>query len=59
MENGPLKTGETKSIKIVLNKDAFSYYDEKKKTWVADSGKYLIDIGNSSKDIRVSKAVML
>jgi beta-glucosidase len=54
-----LKAGETKTIKVVLNKDAFSYYDEKKKTWVADNGKYLIAIGNSSKDIQVSKELVL
>ncbi|TCD28548.1 glycosyl hydrolase [Pedobacter psychrodurus] len=54
-----LKAGETKTIKVILNKDAFSYYDDKKKTWVADNGEYLIAIGNSSKDIQVSRTLLL
>ncbi|GGI24455.1 glycoside hydrolase family 3 C-terminal domain-containing protein [Pedobacter mendelii] len=53
-----LKAGETKTVKFILNKDAFSYYDEKKKAWVADKGQYLIAVGNSSKDIQASGEVV-
>lgn len=54
-----LKAGETKTVKFILNKEAFSYYDEKKKAWVADNGQYLIAVGNSSKDIQASGEVKL
>jgi len=54
-----LKVGAAKTIKIILGKDAFSYYDDKKKAWVADHGKYRIAIGNSSRDIKVRKEITL
>jgi beta-glucosidase len=54
-----LKPGESKLVKLQLNASSFSYYDEKKKTWVADPGKYEILAGSSSKDIRLSKTITL
>ncbi len=54
-----LQPGESKEVSVTLNKDAFSYYDDKKNTWVADAGQYNILVGSSSKDIRVSKNIVL
>jgi beta-glucosidase len=48
-----LQPGETKSVKVVLEKSAFSFYDVSKKSWVADPGKYEILVGSSSRDIRL------
>jgi len=54
-----LQPGQSKVVTIILNKDAFSYYDENKHDWVADAGKYDIIAGSSSRDIRGSKTVVL
>lgn len=54
-----LQAGETKQISITLNKDAFSYFDEKKNAWAADAGKYDILVGSASDDIRLKGNVVL
>jgi beta-glucosidase len=51
-----LKPGETKRVSILLNPDAFTYYDVSKKNWVTEPGDYEIQVGASSRDIRL-KAV--
>ena len=52
-----LKPGETKEVVLKLNKDAFAYYDEVKKEWAVEPGKFRISIGASSRDIRLSAEV--
>jgi beta-glucosidase len=54
-----LKAGESKKISLLLNQSAFSYYDDKKHGWVADSGRYDILVGNSSADIKSVKSMVL
>lgn len=54
-----LQPGESKEVSVTLNQDAFSYYDDKKNSWIADAGQYNILVGSSSRDIRVSKKVEL
>jgi beta-glucosidase len=54
-----LQPGESKEVSIALNQDAFSYYDDKKNSWVADAGQYEILAGSSSRDIRVRKNLKL
>ncbi|RKR80778.1 beta-glucosidase [Mucilaginibacter gracilis] len=54
-----LKAGESKVITLKLNSDAFAYYDDKKHSWVADSGKYDVLLGSSSRDIRGQKSLVL
>ncbi len=54
-----LQPGESKELSVTLNQDAFSYYDDKKNSWVADAGQYTILAGSSSRDIRLSKNVEL
>lgn len=54
-----LEPGKSASIKIELNEDAFSYYDDTQKKWVLESGKFTIAVGSSSRDIRVSGDVEL
>ncbi|KAL1659725.1 glycoside hydrolase family 3 protein [Schizophyllum commune] len=48
-----LQPGETKAATVVLDKDAFSYYDERKASWVAEKGKFGIWVGASSADIKL------
>jgi beta-glucosidase len=47
-----LKKGETKTVEFTLNKDAFSFYDPAKHSWVVEPGEFKILIGSSSVDIR-------
>ncbi len=49
-----LKAGEEKTVEIHLDERAFSYYDTQAKAWRVESGKYLILVGSSSRDIRLT-----
>jgi beta-glucosidase len=49
-----LAPGETTEIKFKLGPDAFQYYDEAKKQWTLERGKFEIKVGSSSRDIRLS-----
>ena len=48
-----LQPGETKQVKVELEKSAFSFYDPSKKSWVANPGNYEILVGGSSRDIKL------
>ncbi len=52
-ERVPLKPGESKTVSIELDKRAFSFYDVKGKGWKLEPGEFSIEIGASSKDIRL------
>jgi beta-glucosidase len=52
-----LKPGESKSVKMELPKDAFTYYDVNKKKFVNDAGIYNIMLGYSSRDIKLQKTI--
>lgn len=52
-----LMPGESKSVNMSLNKDAFATYDDKKHAWIHPSGQYEIAIGSSSRDIKCSQSV--
>ena len=54
-----LKPGESKQVTLKLDASSFSYYDEQKKAWVADAGKYNLLAGSSSRDIRSVKSIIL
>jgi beta-glucosidase len=54
-----LKPGETKTVQLKLNRAAFSYWSPEKKTWVAEPGKFEIEVGASSRDIRLRAPVEL
>lgn len=48
-----LKPGETTKVSFRLDKRAMSFYDVKKKDWVAEPGEFEVLIGSSSQDIRL------
>ncbi len=54
-----LKAGEKKEVSLTLNPDAFKYYDEGKKQWVLEPGKFTIITGSSSKDLKLKADVEL
>ena len=54
-----LKQGEEKVITILLDKNSFSYFNEKEDGWIAEPGDFQILIGASSADIRLDITVRL
>ena len=48
-----LNPNETKTVTMEIDKRDLSYYDEIKKEWIAEPGKYTIKVGASSKDIKL------
>lgn len=52
-----LKAGETAKVEIELDERAFSYYNVNICDWHAESGKYGIKVGASSRDIRLEGEV--
>jgi len=54
-----LKPGESKVVTLKLNADAFKYYNEDKKGWVLEPGKFDVLIGGAADDIELQKSVHL
>ncbi len=52
-----LEPGEEKEVVFELDKSAFAYYDVVLGDWYAETGDYVIGIGASSRDIRLSAQV--
>jgi beta-glucosidase len=48
-----LQPGETKTVSLILDAGAFSYFSTYENSFVIDSGKYDVIIGASSRDIRL------
>jgi len=48
-----LKAGETKTVQFTLDRAALSYWSPEKKDWTADPGTFEIQVGASSRDIRL------
>lgn len=54
-----LKPGESKKVVFELSEEGFSHYSVSQKEWVIDKGEFLIEVGTSSRDIRLIKSVVL
>lgn len=52
-----LAVREEKEIIFTLDKRAFAYYEPKIHDWFVESGKFIIEIGASSRDIRLSAPI--
>jgi beta-glucosidase len=52
-----LNAGESKEIDVALGTDAFQYYDDKKKMWTLEPGKFTLLVGTSSSDIKFTDEV--
>lgn len=48
-----LQPGEKQAVSIPLNQAAFAYYDDGRKSWVAQNDRFEILTGSSSRDIRL------
>lgn len=54
-----LKAGETKVITVSLDRDALGYYDDRKSSWIAEKGEFVVLVGPSSDDVRTKRSVEL
>jgi len=54
-----LRAGESKTIRIPVDRESLSFYDVEAKMWKAESGKFIVMIGASSQDIRLKKSFSL
>ena len=54
-----LKAGETKKVSFEIKPRALSYCDVAGKQWKADAGNYELQIGSSSRDIRLTVPLQL
>jgi beta-glucosidase len=54
-----LKPGESKQVQFKLDRAALSYWSPEKKDWVADPGTFEIEIGASSREIRLRAPLKL
>jgi beta-glucosidase len=54
-----LKAGESKQVQFDLDRNALSYWSPEKKDWVADPGKFEVQVGSSSRDIRLKAPLEL
>ncbi len=52
-----LSPGEEKTVTMLLNKDDFSYYSVESKKFVVDEGTYKLELGVSSRDIKLDTDV--
>lgn len=52
-----LKVGEEKEVQIELSDDAFNHFDVASNSFKIEEGKYTIQIGASSKDIKLEKSL--
>lgn len=52
-----LQPGEEKELTFKLDKRSFAYYEVKIHDWFVESGRFFVEIGASSRDIRLSEAV--
>ncbi|EOS38385.1 hypothetical protein C808_02586 [Lachnospiraceae bacterium M18-1] len=56
-EKVELEPGEEKTITFPLDKRSFAYYETAIHDWFVESGKFFVEIGASSRDIRLSAEV--
>ena len=54
-----LKPGETKSVEMNLEKDAFEYYNPTLHKWVLEPGVFDILVGASSENIKLKGSIRL
>ncbi|MHC5000554.1 MAG: fibronectin type III-like domain-contianing protein, partial [Planctomycetota bacterium] len=46
-----LKAGQTKTVELMIDKTALSFWDEKSKQWDVEPGAFKALVGSSSRDI--------
>jgi beta-glucosidase len=54
-----LKPGESQKLFVRIDRSAFSYWSPEKKDWVLEPGTFEVQVGSSSRDIRLKDQVEL
>jgi beta-glucosidase len=54
-----LAPGEGRTMSVALDGRSFAYFDVANKRWQADAGRYSVELGRSSEDIRAKVDVTL
>jgi len=49
----PLNPGESRLVHFSVDRDALSYWSSESKSWVAEPGTFEVEVGSSSRDIRL------
>ena len=49
-----LEPGETQVVKFCVSEDDLEFYDEKSRSWVAETGDFEVLVGAASDDIRTT-----
>ena len=54
-----IASGATQRVTMLLDKRSFAHYSPKQKEWLVEGGSYLLRIGSSSRDIRLTHTLNL
>ncbi|WP_238421826.1 glycoside hydrolase family 3 C-terminal domain-containing protein [Gordonia sp. 'Campus'] len=54
-----LEPGESQTVTVTLDRDDLAYWDTRVGRWIVEPGEYTIEVGASSRDIRVTTTVEL
>jgi beta-glucosidase len=58
-ERVELQPGETRTVTLNLDARAFAHYDTRLDSWQTLPGKYVVSVGSSSRDLRLSGELQL
>ncbi len=58
-EKVELEPGQEKTVKIILQKEAFQYYNVEAKKWSIEAGEYNILVGKSSEEIVLKEKIII
>ena len=58
-EKVSIKPGESKNVMFKLDKRAFAFYSEAAHDWLVEEGDFIISVGSSSRDIRLTDEVFV
>lgn len=59
VKTNELQPGESQTVEFVINKNTLSSFWTSKSAWIVDKGEYLIQIGASSRDIRLTDKIIV
>lgn len=54
-----LKPGETRTVKIMLDDEAFAYYDMDAKRFIVEPGEFTVSVGDSSDNLKLKQKINL
>lgn len=58
-ERVTLAPGQTKRVEILLGRDAFAYYDILRHDFTVEPGEFLVSVGSSSRDLKLSQTLTI